>query len=44
MAILPIFFLHRAKKGCSLLISDDLNNFRDESIKIKMAAAAIYKN
>ena len=27
--------------GCSLGISDDLNNFWDETIKNKMAAAAI---
>ena len=30
--------------GCSLGISDDLINFWDESIKNKMAAAAIQKN
>ena len=29
--------------GCSLGISDDLNNFWDKSIKNKMAAAAIKK-
>ena len=29
--------------ACSLGISDDLIKFRDESIKNKMAAAAIYK-
>ena len=29
--------------GCSLGISDDLINFWDESIKNKMAAAAIWK-
>ena len=30
--------------GCSLGISDDLINFWDESIKNKIAAAAIKKN
>ena len=29
--------------GCSLGISDDLNNFWDEPIKNKIAAAAIKK-
>ena len=29
--------------GCSLGISDDIINFSDESIKNKMAAAAILK-
>ena len=28
--------------GCSLVISDDLINFWDESIENKMAAAAIF--
>ena len=30
--------------GCSLDISDDMINFSDESVKKKMAAAAIKKN
>ena len=40
----PLLGLHSNLVGCTLGSSDDLINFWDESIKNKMAAAAIKKN
>ena len=40
----PLLGLHSNLVGCTLGSSDDLINFWDESIKNKMATAAIKKN